>query len=140
MKRIYISVPMRGRTDEAIQASFDKMEKCAKILIDDEVVVVNQFDGKVKNGDPKIPMNHAVQMLGESISLMSLADMVIGVTDDWEWPGCYIEGYVCDRYRIPRFDLPRKYVCPDLKDREETGSAVLYADGEPYLTVDNDDT
>ena len=90
MTKIYISMPMRERTDENIQRSFDKVEKLARILLDDDVVVVNPFTPKSKKSDD-IPIRHDVQALGESISLMSLADHAFFADGFYYYPGCGVE-------------------------------------------------
>lgn len=126
MTKIYISMPMRGRTDENIKKSFDKMEKLARILLDDDVVVVNPFAPKSKKSDD-IPIRHDVQALGESISLMSLADHAFFVDDCYDYRGCIIEKDVCRAYDIPWDSFGLEYICPDVAERrkeEEKGGCV----------------
>lgn len=118
MTKIYISMPMRERTDENIQKSFDKMEKLARILLDDDVVVVNPFTPKSKKSDD-IPIRHDVQALGESISLLSLADHMFYVDDSYCYPGCNIEKDVCSNYGIPRTSLRLDQICPDVIEMRE---------------------
>lgn len=128
MTKIYISMPMRGRTDENIQKSFDKVEKLAGILLDDDVVVVNPFAPKSKKSDD-IPVRHDVQALGESISLMSLADHAFFVDDYYCYPGCAVEKDVCNNYQIPWSAFSLDHICPDvveMRKAEEKGCCVPY--------------
>lgn len=134
MTKIYISMPMRGRTDENIQKSFDKIEKLARILLDDDVVVVNQFKPRAKKSED-IPIRHNVQALGESISLMSLADLVFFVDDYYRYPGCAIERDVCNNYNIPWETFGLKYICQDvveMREAEEKGCCVPVTSGSIY--------
>ena len=126
MIKIYISMPMRGRTDENIQKSFDKVTKLAAILLDDDVVVVNPFTPRTQKSD-KIPMRHDVQALGESISLMSLADHAFFVDDFYNYPGCTVERRVCEDYNIPWDKFELEHICPDvvkMREAEEKGCCI----------------
>lgn len=128
MTKIYISMPMRGRTDENIQKSFDKVEKLARVLLDDDVVVVNPFTPKSKKSDD-IPIRHDVQALGESISLMSLADHVFFVDDYFCYPGCNVEKDVCTSYGIPHTTFRMEYICQDvieMREKEKQNCTVPY--------------
>lgn len=128
MTKIYISMPMRGRTDENIQKSFDKVEKLARILLDDDVVVVNPFKPRAKKSD-KIPMRSDVQALGESISLLSLADHMFYVDDYYCYPGCNIEKDVCSNYGIPCTSLRLDQICPDVVEMREAEEKVCCVPG-----------
>ena len=118
MKKIYISVPMNGRSDDDIRASIDKMVKCTRILLDDEITVVNEFKPHHAVSD-NIPMHHDVQALGESIALMSLADVFVTVDWGYESRGCDVERHVAGAYGFPIIGLPPYLICPDLKPKEE---------------------
>ena len=134
MTKIYISMPMRGRTDENIQKSFDKVEKLARILLDDDVVVVNPFTPKSKKSDD-IPVRHDVQALGESISLLSLADHAFFVDDYFCYPGCNVEKDVCTNYGIPHTMFRMEHICPDvveMREAEEKGCCVPVTSGSIY--------
>ena len=134
MTKIYISMPMRGRTDENIQKSFDKMEKLARVLLDDDVVVVNPFTPKSKKSDD-IPIRHDVQALGESISLLSLADYAFFVDDYYCYPGCSVEKDVCGNYGIPWDMFKIEHVCPDvveMREAEEKGCCIPVTSGSIY--------
>ena len=127
-------MPMRGRTDENIQKSFDKMEKLARILLDDDVVVVNPFKPHKEKSD-KIPVRHDVQALGESISLMSLADHVFSVNGGYYYCGCGIERDVCANYGIPYVVFDSNMICPDVAEileEEKRNCLVANTESVPY--------
>ena len=88
MMRLFISQPMRGKTDEEILAARDRAIKTAKGLIGENITVINSFfENAPADAKP-------LWFLGESLKLMSTADVVYFV-DDWrEYRGCLIE-YRC---------------------------------------------
>lgn len=134
MTKIYISMPMRGRTDENIQKSFDKVEKLARILLDDDVAVVNPFKPRAKKSDD-IPIRHDVQALGESISLLSLADRAFFVNGFYYYPGCGIERDVCSNYGIPYMVFDIDMVCPDITEileEEKKNCLVTNTESVPF--------
>ena len=126
MTKIYISMPMRGRTDENIQKSFKKVEKLAAILLDDDVVVVNPFKPQQAKSD-KIPIRHDVQALGESISLLSLADHAFFVDSTYYYPGCAVERDVCGGYNIPWHTFELEHICPDVVEMRNSDEKCLVA-------------
>lgn len=113
MKKIFISVPMRGRTEENIRKSIEKMRDCTKILLEDDVTIVNEYKPMTEPSED-VPVNWRLQKLGESISLMSLADMVVTVNGCWDYPGCSVETHAAGNYEIPVLYLPFDYICSDL--------------------------
>lgn len=133
MTKVFISMPMRGRTDENIKKSFDKTEKLAKVIFDDDVVIVNPFKPRKKRSE-KIPMRHDVQALSESISLLSLADYAIFVNDYYVYNGCEIEHNVCSDYKIPYMMFQAEFICPDIVEmREQEKNNYIPAPVHPEL-------
>lgn len=122
MKKIYISMPMRGRVNDDIAASFEKVKKLAAVLLGEDVTVVNEFVPKPQKPDD-IPMRLGVQELGESISLLSLADVAFFVDGYYQFSGCEIERRVCQNYRIPVADFSSRYICPDLYENDRYNSS-----------------
>ena len=43
MKKLFVSVPMRGRTKDEIRASIDKMKKIAEIYEDQELELIDTY-------------------------------------------------------------------------------------------------
>lgn len=107
MKKIYISVPMNGRTNEDIQASIDKMVAVTEAILEDKVEVVNPFNPKTSKDKP-------IEAIGKNIAKMQKADLLVGVYNTWDYRGCDVELYVANAYGIKtiRFDL--EFICPDV--------------------------
>lgn len=106
MKKLFVSVPMKGRTKEEIKASIQKMKKVAEIYEGEELELIDSY---VKDNPPK-NNNEAVWYLGESLKKLAQADVFIGICESYDWNGCQIEREVADRYDIKAYLVPAKYV------------------------------
>lgn len=100
MKKLFISCPMKGRTEENIRKSMEKMHKIAEEIFEQELEVIPSY---IKDYPPK-DSREAIWYLGESIKLMSQADYFIGPTliND-KYPGCLVEQEIAVRYEIPSY-------------------------------------
>ena len=89
-KKIFISMPMRGKTENQIKA---ELEQAKRKIIDKygDVEFIDSYFGDPELEDP-------IEMLGKSISLMAEADAVY-FYDGWEGArGCRIEHEVATQY------------------------------------------
>ena len=99
--KVFISVPMRGRTDEEI---FDAIEDAEGKLVvmaaennDDYIEYVNNFIPIPSEADIK---NYAMWCLGEAIQKMSKCDAIY-FCPGWEKArGCVIEHQVAASYGL----------------------------------------
>lgn len=116
MKKIFISCPMKGRTEEDIRKTKDKMHKYAELVLEEKLEVIPSFI----TDTPPSDKNMSVWYLGESIKLLSDADVFVGFDMPY-WvnaKGCDIEEKVAMGYRIKRMMISAdafEYFCPDLK-------------------------
>lgn len=108
-KKLYISCPMEGRTEETIQHDMDRMHKMAEIILNQELEVIPT----VIENDPPKGVNWPIWYLGESIKKMSEADYFIGMHVDG-FHGCEVEGHVARAYGIPCTYLGREALMPDV--------------------------
>ena len=109
MKKLFASVPMKGRTEEEIKASIQKMKKIAEIYEGEELELIDSY---IEDNPPK-DSKEAVWYLGESLKKLAQADVFIGINDAWDWNGCYIENDVASRYGIKNYHIPAQYVIDD---------------------------
>ena len=109
-KKLFISVPMRGRTEENIRKSIEKMHKLAEIVFDQELEVIPSYI----EDRPPVDCKEAVWYLGESIKKMADADYVIGI-DGYSryYRGVYLERQIAGEYDIPYYNAPIEVVAPD---------------------------
>lgn len=109
MKKLFVSVPMKGRTEEEIKASIQKMKKIAEIYEGEELELIDSY---IEDNPPK-DSKEAVWYLGESLKKLAQADVFIGIDDTWDWNGCYIETETANRYGIKAYVIPVRYVIDD---------------------------
>lgn len=87
MKKLFVSVPMKGRTEEEIKESIQKMKKIAEIYEGEELELIgNLINGSISEKD-----NEYALYLGERIKNMAQADVFIGISESWTWLNCYTE-------------------------------------------------
>ena len=109
MKKLFVSVPMKGRTEEEIKASIQTMKKIAEIYEDEELELIDSY---IEDNPPK-DSKEAVWYLGESLKKLAQADVFIGIDEAYDWNGCYIERDTEQRYGIKTYTAPARYVIDD---------------------------
>lgn len=97
--KIFISQPMRGKTDAEILAERERVIKAAKAKWGDDVEVLESFfRGAPTEAKP-------MWFLGESLKVMADADAIILCKGWSEARGCKVEFCVADVYGIPDFSM-----------------------------------
>lgn len=95
MKKLFISQPMRGKTDEEILAVRERAIESAERNIGEKVEVIDSFFQNVPEVESK-----PLWCLGKSLMLMAEADVVY-FAKDWEnYRGCRIENECAVEYGI----------------------------------------
>ena len=95
MKKLFVSVPMKGRTKEAIKNSIECMYKIAEIAFGEELELIDSYIEDTPPANIKLSIWH----LGKSIELLSQADYFIGI-NDLHYPECQAEFFVAKNYGI----------------------------------------
>ena len=115
MKKLFISCPMKGRTEENIRKSMEKMHKIAEAVFEQELEVIPSY---IEDYPPK-DSREGIWYLGESIKLLSQADFFIG-PDYSEYKGCDIERNVSISYDVPRYIIPMELLLTreEIEDRK----------------------
>lgn len=73
MKKLFVSVPMKGRTEDEIKASIQKMKKIAEVYEGEELELIESY---VEDNPPK-DNNQAIWYLSKSLEKLSQADVFI---------------------------------------------------------------
>lgn len=119
MKKLFISCPMKGRTEENIRKSMEKMHKIAEIVFDQELEVIPTY---IEDNPPK-NNNQAVWFLGKSIQMLSEADYFIGIEWCDFYKGCSVESDVAKKYEIESTYVNIHQLMPDavavMREEEE---------------------
>lgn len=106
MKKLFVSVPMKGRTEEEIKASIQKMKKIAEIYDGEELELIDSY---IEDNPPK-DRKEAVWYLGESLKKLAQADVFVGIAEDYDWSGCCIERQTAEKYGLKVYITPARYV------------------------------
>jgi len=94
MKKLFISQPMRGKTDEEILAERADAKAAAEDFLGEKVELIDSF---FQGADLTRPLEY----LGESLKLLAKADVVYFARGWQEARGCRIEHTCATEYGIP---------------------------------------
>lgn len=96
MKKLFVSQPMRGRSDEEILAERERLVRKVEAVLDEPLEVLpTLFDGSGFS-----EKNKALQCLAASLRLLAEADVAV-FAYGWEMArGCRIENAACIDYGI----------------------------------------
>jgi len=95
MKKLFISQPMRDKTNEQIKQERENAIKIAQELVGEEIEVIDSFFENAPH-DAK-----PLWFLGKSLELLSTADVAFFVKGWEEYRGCRIEQLAASQYGIP---------------------------------------
>lgn len=98
MKKLFISQPMGGKTDEEILEERERAIEAAKELLGEPVKVIDSFFQSAPVGAKPL------WFLGKSLELLSGADIAYFAKDWQKARGCKIEHECAVEYGIPRID------------------------------------
>lgn len=98
MKKLFISQPMRGKSDAEILAEREAAIRCAKEMIGDEIEVLETFY------DDFSPDAKPLEYLGRSISDLARADVAYFAKGWDSTRGCKIEHMCAVEYGIDRIE------------------------------------
>ena len=120
--KVFISQPMKGRTDKEILDERDAVIEYLKQKYSD----ISIIDSFLDISEPPEVKTTPVFYLGKSIQLLSYADLCVVVGDVSDNNGCQIEMEVCKRYGIeliqlsltPNPDKDLFSLSSDLEDQE----------------------
>ena len=122
MKKLFISCPMKGRTEENIKSSMARMHRIAELVFDQELEAIDTYiPDEAPDG-----VNRGVWYLGESIKRMAEADYFIGIGWSEVFKGCEIERSVANAYGIRATTVLVEDVMPDAAEIEKEYYNSLY--------------
>lgn len=118
MKKVFISCPMKGRTNENIAKTIDKMHKCAEAALGEELELIMESTLDA----PVLDRKDRIWYLGNSIKKLSEADLFVTLSLPYhvEARGCEVEMKVAAEYGIEMLSIGGdcfKYFCPDLAEK-----------------------
>ena len=117
MKKLFVSVPMKNRTEENIRKSIAKMKAIAEAYEGEELELIESY---IEDKPPK--SNHqAVWYLGKSLEKLSQADVFIGIYDCYgdHYVGCEIEKRVARGYNIKSYEIDINIIAHDVWEKRQ---------------------
>ena len=129
MKKVFVSIPLKGRSKEQIQDSLDKIKAAVEGLLDSEVEILHQDLKDLPDFD-KDDIDDSIDFIGEDLKLMADADYFATIDCSWDFRHCSLEEDIFRRYKCvgncrKEKDNMMKFsvniVAPDVvkKEREE---------------------
>ena len=102
--KVFISQPMRGKTDEEIKTERERaLETVKNYFPNDSIEVVDSFfEGAPVDAKP-------LWFLGKSIEKLSTADIAVFVEGYEDARGCRIEKECAEEYGIPSYIVYMKF-------------------------------
>lgn len=98
MKKLFISQPMKGKSDDEILAERSNAIQSARDSVNDEIEVIDSFfQGALAEAKP-------LWYLGESLKLLATADIAYFAPGWNEARGCKIENACAKEYGIPTIE------------------------------------
>lgn len=95
MKRLFISQPMRGKTDDEILTVREQAIESAKLNLGEDVEAIDSFFQ-----DAPSEGNRGLYLLGESLKLLATADVAYFAKNWEQYRGCRIENLCALEYGI----------------------------------------
>lgn len=99
MKKLFISQPMRGKSDEEILAEREKAIKVAQELVGEPIEVIDSFFQRAP-ADAR-----PLWFLGKSLELLATADVAYFAEGWQDARGCRIEHECAKEYCIDRIEV-----------------------------------
>lgn len=97
MKKVFISIPMNGRSYEEIIEDKKKAVENIKDICGTDIEVLGTY---ISEDAPKIVTHPEIWYLGKSIEILAEADYAY-FCDNWnKYRGCIIEHQICLKYDI----------------------------------------
>lgn len=114
MKKVFVSVPIRGRNNTDVMNSITKMHELAEFIFGEELELIHGYWIY-----PSAKGNHSLYRLGQAIIKMAEADYFIGIGYSDYFIGCNEEYGIAQRYGIPTYSVDISKV-KFLKDAYDT--------------------
>lgn len=139
MKKLFVSIPLKGRSKEEIQDSLDKIKEAAEGLLGEKVDLLHQ-EAKDVPEFTKDDENarEALKFLSKDLDLMADADYFATIDCNWEYRHCEIEESIFRRYFLESdyqeakdviLHFPTQLVCPDVAKKERERAKELWGKG-----------
>lgn len=98
MKKLFVSLPMRGLSEREIRKRMNYLKSLVELELGEEVILIDTF---IKDEPDSEEINDVgLYFLGESIAEMAYADIVIFANDWMKARGCKVEYKAATEYGL----------------------------------------
>lgn len=142
MKKLFVSCPMKGRTEANIRKSINILHVLAEDKFNQKLELIETYI----EDKPPVDSRESIWYLGKSLEKLSQADYFIGIDMNSlpkNFNGCITEYDVAVRYGIPTCLLDARSIVPDIFNDVNMGLDVAICDGLSRaigLTINNQNT
>jgi len=99
MKKVFVSIPLKGRSKEDIQDSLDRIKAAVEGLLDTEVEILHQDVKDLPDFGGEEDADDNLEFLGKDIALMTDADYFATIDYNWDYRHCSLEEDIFRRYK-----------------------------------------
>ena len=138
MKKLFVSIPLKGRSKEEIQDSLDKIKEAAEGLLDEKVELLHSEPKDIPEfGKDEEDAKEALKFLSKDLEMMADADYFATIDCNYDYRHCSLEEdifrrYFCDgHYDMPKDNMMKfsmNIVCPDLVKKERERAKKIWGE------------
>lgn len=138
MKKVFVSIPLKGRSKDEIQDSLDKIKDAVKGLLDEDVELLHQEPKDVPDfNKDEDDAREALKFLSKDLELMADADYFATVDCNYDYRHCALEEDIFRRYfcqgdwekeREGTIKFSMNIVCPDVAKKERERAKELWGE------------
>ena len=149
MKKVFVSIPLKGRTKEEIQDSLDKIKAAVEGLLDTEVELLHQDPKDIPDFGGGEDADDNLEFLSKDIELMADADYFVTIEDNWDYRHCYIEEDIFRKYKNANkgweenkenmFKFSMNIVAPDVYKKERELMKKMFKLDYPLETAKDEE-
>lgn len=122
--KLFISCPMKDRTEESIKKSFEVLKRTAEAYTGEALKVVNPYEPKTFESDAD-----RIRSMGDSIKLIADADYFITVDRFWEHTECGVENNIAGECGVKRMLAMTEFAAPDVIEKSKNMIRNPYYNG-----------
>jgi hypothetical protein len=102
MKKVFLSMPMNGKTDEEIKNTIEavKAELDKRLKGEEYEILKSYFEEYPEEAKKEFDGNIAAFYLSKAIGVLAKADIAVFVNDWVRYRGCTCEHYIATKYKI----------------------------------------
>ena len=135
MKKVFVSIPLKGRSKDDIEKSLEKIEEAVKGLLDKDVEILHQDFNDLPDFDKgEDGFEDNLEFLAKDLELMAQADYFATVSENWDFRHCSLEQDIFRRYRAKNYmeekdsmmSFSLNIICPDLIKKEKEEAEKLF--------------